>query len=152
MAEMLLEFEIKKNLETGFFYPFRSWFPSFEYAHENRLNYIKVVLIKFFLITFIFHYFNPVKIDVNNDNEYSTVNNFIRTAQIKIRQNVVRDTASYMPLASSSQITYFSIGESTKDLVYNLNDNIIFQLYIVMDSKYNKINSTLVNIKTFILC
>ena len=102
----------------------------------NNLN-IGIMMTNYYFDTG--DYSSPVKVDLSNDNEYSTLNNFKRIVRIKVKQNIVSDTTNYFPFASSNQLTYFSIGESARDLDYSPNDNTIFQLIIVMDSKYNKI-------------
>ena len=82
-------------------------------------------------------YSSPIKVDINNDNEYFTANDFIRLAQIKAKQNIVSDITNYLPLASSSQLSYFSVNESARDLIYSPGDSTIFRLIFTLNSKYN---------------
>ena len=69
-------------------------------------------------------YSNPVKVDIDNDNEFATINGFTRLARFKIQRSIVSDTTSYLPFASTDQITYFSRSSSDRDLSYKPNDNI----------------------------
>ena len=93
-------------------------------------------------------YSNPVKVDIDNSNEFATINGFKRQARFKIQRSIVSDTTSYLPFASTDQITYFSLGASYRDFSYNPNDNIAKLILIFMKNIW-LINQFKYNLKKF---
>ena len=84
-------------------------------------------------------YSQPLKVDVSNLYEYSSIQGFERIVNIKIRRNLAQDTTSYLPFASSKEYTYFSIGQDSKDIVYDSKNLAVFSIKFEIDNNYQTI-------------
>ena len=113
---------------------------------ENSSNDIdsaaKDLAIGIFMTNYYFDtsdYSQPLKVDVSTQYEYSSIQGFERTINIKIRRNLVQDTTSYLPFASSKEYTYFSIGQDSKDIVYDSKNLAVFSIKFEIDNMYQTI-------------
>ena len=85
-------------------------------------------------------YSSPVKVDISSGYEYSLIPDYNRVVNIKIRRNIVTDVSSYLPFASSTEYSFFSIGDSTRDIATDTDADKVFEATFELDNKYQTID------------
>ena len=85
-------------------------------------------------------YSSPVKVDISSGYEYSLIPDYNRVVNIKIRRNTVTDVSSYLPFASSTEYSFFSIGDSTRDIATDTDTDKVFEATFELDNKYQTID------------
>ena len=59
-------------------------------------------------------YSNPVRLNLNLDDEYPMINSFRKSVTLKMRRNDVTDLKSSLPFASSDRYSFFSLGVNSQ--------------------------------------
>ena len=90
------------------------------------------------------HYFDsddysePIKLNVNVANNFGVIPSFKKYIRFSLQNNELVDNKNQFPFTSSSKYSFFSIGEVKSDY-YVSNEDIIFDMEIFLDSKYQSI-------------
>ena len=61
-------------------------------------------------------YSNPIKLNLNMDDEFPLVSSFKKSVKLKMRRNDVKDRSNSLPFASSDQYSFFSLGTASQVL------------------------------------
>ena len=100
---------------------------------------MKEMVISFIITNYYFDtsdYSSPVKVDINSGYEYSLIIGYKRQVNIKVRRNIVNDVTNYLPFAKSTAYSFFSIGDSTRDIAYDTESDKVFEATFELDNKY----------------
>ena len=60
-------------------------------------------------------YTSPVKINVSNNPQFSTVPSTAKNINVKVRRTDVSDIKNWYPFAPTESYSFFSIGDATQD-------------------------------------
>ena len=105
---------------------------------------MKEMVIGFIITNYYFDtsdYSSPVKVDISNGYEYSLIIGYKRQVNIKIKRNIVNDVTNYLPFAKNTAYSFFSIGESTRDIAFDPISEKVFEATFELDDKYQTVQA-----------